>query len=71
MFKPITKSVLIPLALTAAASAASAANTKNYSKNIFGSRISNFKRGNGKIVKFLKESGIFIEGVTQKIEKNK
>ena len=68
--KPLVKSVLIPLGLTAAASATDAA----IHKKIFGSGITTSiilnKEINGimKIVKLLEESGLLIKGVREAIK---
>ena len=67
--KPLAKSVLIPLELTAAASATDAA----IHKNIFGSGMTTLKSSNEemnimKIVRSLKESGLSIKGVSKTIK---
>ena len=69
-FKPLAKSVLIPLGLTAAVSATDAA----IHKNMFGSGvtaliISNKEKNDiMKIVKSFKKSGLFIKNVSEKIK---
>ena len=71
VIKPLAKSVLIPLGLTAAASAADA----EIHKNILGSEntttliISNDERNDiNKIVKSLKDSGLLLKGVTETVQ---
>ena len=70
MIKPLPKSVLIPLGLTAAASAADA----GIHKKILGSRnrttliISNGEINIIKIVKSLKDSGSLLKGVTKTVQ---
>ena len=71
MIKPLAKSVLIPLGLTAAASAADA----GIHKKILGSRnmttliISNAEIGDIiKIVKSLEDSDLLLEGVTETVQ---
>ena len=70
VFKPLAKSILIPLGLTAAASATG----EIIHKKIFGSGVTILtilnEEMNGimKIVKSLKESGLLIKGVTIKNE---
>ena len=69
-FKPLAKSVLIPLGLTAAVSATDAA----IHKNMFGSGvtaliISNKEKNDiMKIVKSFKKSGLLIKNVSEKIK---
>ena len=68
-FKPLAKSVLIPLGLTAAVSATDAA----IHKNMFGSGvtaliISNKEKNIMKIVKSFKKSGLLIKNVSEKIK---
>ena len=70
VIKPLAKSVLIPLGLTAAASAADA----GIHKKILGSRnrttliISNGEINIIKIVKSLKDSGSLLKGVTKTVQ---
>ena len=70
VFKPLAKSILIPLGLTAAASATG----EIIHKKIFGSGVTTLTILNEemndimKIVKSLKESGLLIKGVTIKNE---
>ena len=69
--KPLRKKVLIPLGLTAAASATDAA----LHKKMFGSGVTNFINSNEemnniiKIVKSLQESGLLIKGISETIKK--
>ena len=74
VLKPLAKSVLIPLGLTAAAAAAAAATDAAIHKKMFGCGtttliISNEKmNGIMKIIKSLEESGLLIKGVSQTIK---
>ena len=71
MIKPLAKSVLIPLGLTAAASAADAGIHKKIlgSGNMTTLIISNDEIHDIiKIVKSLEDSGLLIEGVTKKVQ---
>ena len=69
--KPLRKKVLIPLGLTAAASATDAA----LHKKMFGSGVTNFINSNEemnniiKIVKSLQESGLLIKALTKQLKK--
>ena len=68
MIKPLPESVLIPLALNAAASAADARIHKKLlgSGNMTALRISNNEiKDFIKIVKSIKDSGLLLKGVTQ------
>ena len=70
VLKPLAKSVLIPLGLTASASAIDAA----IHKKIFGSGNTKLINSNEemndimKIIKSLEESGLLIKGVSEKIK---
>ena len=69
VIKPLAKSVLIPLGLTATASAADA----GIHKKILGSRTTTLTISNGemedimKLVKSLKDSGLLLKGVSETI----
>ena len=69
MIKPLTKSVLTPLGLTAAASAADA----RIQKKVLGSGNTTLIIPNNeiediiKIVKFLEDSGLLLEGVSKTV----
>ena len=69
--KPLRKKVLIPLGLTAAASATDAA----LHKKMFGSGVTTFINSNEemnniiKIVKSLQESGLLIKALTKQLKK--
>ena len=69
--KPLRKKVLIPLGLTAAASATDAA----LHKKMFGSGVTTFINSNEemnniiKIVKSLQESGLLIKALTKQFKK--
>ena len=71
LLKPLRKNVLIPLGLTAAASATDAA----LHKKMFGSGVTNFINSNEemnniiKIVKSLQESGLLIKALTKQLKK--
>ena len=71
LLKPLRKNVLIPLGLTAAASATDAA----LHKKMFGSGVTTFINSNEemndiiKIVKSLQESGLLIKGISETIKK--
>ena len=70
VIKPVAKSVLIPLGLTAVASAADAEIHKKIlgSGNMTTLIISNDEtEGIIKIVKFLPDSGLLLEGVTETV----
>ena len=73
VLKPLAKSVLIPLGLTAAAAAAAATDAAIH-KKMFGCGtttliISNEKMNDiMKIIKSLEESGLLIKGVSQTIK---
>ena len=73
IFKPLAKSVLTPLGLTATTSATDAA----IYKNMFGSGVTTLITSNEemndimKIVKSLKAYGLLIKGVSQKIKKER
>ena len=69
VLKPLTKSVLIPLGLTAAASATDAAiQKKNFSSVMATLIIFNEERDDiMAVVKFLEESGLLIKGVSETI----
>ena len=69
VLKPLAKSILIPLGLTAAVSATDAA----IRKKMFGSgtmtlTISNKEMNDMKIVKSLEESGVLIKGISEAIK---
>ena len=70
VLKPLAKSVLIPLELTAVASATDVA----INKKMFGSGVTTLIISNEemndimKIIKFLEESGLFIKGVSETIK---
>ena len=68
--KPLAKSVLIPLGLTAAASATDAAiHQKMFGSDMTSLIISNEEmNGNMKIVKSLEKSGLLIKGISEKIQ---
>ena len=74
VIKPLVKSVLIPLGLTAAASAADAGIQKKKTKKMLGTRtitliISNEEMNEiMKIVQALKDSNILLKGMTRKIK---
>ena len=71
VIKPLAKSVLIPLGLTAAASAADAGIHKKIlgSGNMTTLIISNDEMGDIiKIVKSLEDSGLLLKGVTEKVQ---
>ena len=71
LLKPLRKNVLIPLGLTAAASATDAA----LHKKMFGPGVTTFINSNEemnniiKIVKSLQESGLLIKGISETIKK--
>ena len=71
LLKPLRKNVLIPLGLTAAASATDAA----LHKKMFGSGVTTFINSNEemnniiKIVKSLQESGLLIKALTKQLKK--
>ena len=73
VLKPLAKSVLIPLGLTAAAAAA-AAKDSTIHKIMFGSGVTTLKISNEeinyilKIVKSLEEPGLLIKGVNETIK---
>ena len=64
VIKPLAKSVLIPLGLTAAALAADA----GIHKKILGSGNNNEMEGIIKIVKSLEDSGLLLKGVTETVQ---
>ena len=71
ILKPLPKSVLIPLGLTAAASATDAAiQKKNFESGMTTLIISNDKMDNVKcqIVKSLEGTGLLIKGVSEKMK---
>ena len=69
VLKPLAKSILIPLVLTAAASATDAAIHKKIFESGFTTLIiSNEEMNNMKIVKSLEESGLLIKGVSETIK---
>ena len=70
MIKPLPKSVLIPLGLTAATSAADAGIYKKIleSRNRTTPIISNDEMNIIKIVKSLKDSGLLLKGVTETVQ---
>ena len=71
VIKPLAKSVLIPLGLTAAASAADAGIHKKIlgSGNMTALIISNDEINDIiKIVKFLEDSGLLLKGVTETVQ---
>ena len=72
MFKPLAKSVLIPLGLTAAASATDAAIHKKMFRSGFTTLIISNEEMNEimKVINSLEESGLLIKGVSETI-KNK
>ena len=71
VLKPLAKSLLIPLGLTAAASATDAA----IHRKMFGSRVTTLIISNEemndimKIVKLIEKSGLLIKGVSETINK--
>ena len=73
VIKPLAKSVLIPLGLNAAASAADA----GIHKKILGSGTTTLITSNDemedimKIVKSLEDSGLLLKGVSEKIQKRR
>ena len=72
MFKPLAKSLLIPLGLTAAASATDAAIHKKMFRSGFTTLIISNEEMNEimKVINSLEESGLLIKGVSETI-KNK
>ena len=75
VIKPLAKSVLVPLGLAAAASAAASAADAGIHKKILGSGnmttlIISYNKIEGiiKIVKSLEDSGLLVEGVTEVIQ---
>ena len=73
VLKPLAKNVLIPLGLTAAASATDAAiHNKMFGAGVTTLIISNEEMSNiTKIVKSLEESGLLIEGIKDKAKEKK
>ena len=70
MIKALAKSVLIPLKLTAAASATDAAiHKKMFGSGVATFIISNEEMNNMRMVKSLEESGLLIKGVGKTIKK--
>ena len=70
VFKRLGKSVLVPLELTAAASAIDAAiHNKMFGSSFTALIISNDEMKNHKIVKSFDESGLLEEGVSETIKK--
>ena len=71
VLKPLAKSVLIPLVLTAAATVTDAAiHKKMFRSGVTTLIISNEKMNDTKIIKSLEESGLLIKGISETI-KNK
>ena len=71
VLKPLAKSVLIPLGLTAAATVTDAAiHKKMFRSGVTTLIISNEKMNDTKIIKSLEESGLLIKGISETI-KNK
>ena len=69
LLKPLAERVLIPLGLTAAASATDAAIHEKMFQTFFTTLIiSNEEMNNMKIVKSLEESGLLIKGVSETTE---
>ena len=69
VIKPLAKSVLIPLGLTAASATDAAIHKKMFGCGTTTLIISNEKMNDiMKIIKFLEESGLLIKGVSQTIK---
>ena len=69
MIKPLAESVLVPLRLTAAASAADSGIHKNILGNMTTRIISNDEIHDIiKIVKSLEDSGLLVEGITETVQ---
>ena len=69
VLKPLATSVLIPLGLTGAASAADAGIRKKILESWMTVLVISTKEmDNTKIVKFLEESGLLVEGVSETVK---